>query len=90
MHQDLRQMTAEFSGPGQYQIVVQGSVPAGWASRLGSMRIETAGAPEAEVTKLTGTVADQIELSGILSTLQSLRLPLLSLQRLEDAAPAAE
>jgi hypothetical protein len=80
-------MKAEYGGPGRYQISIQGCVPESWANRLGSMRIDAvAGGQEAGVTTLTGVVADQAELAGILSALQALRLPLLSVQRLDQTA----
>ena len=75
-------MKAEYGGPGCYQISIQGKVPSSWASRLGSMRIEPHEDDE-ETTRLTGVVADQSELAGILSALQALRLPLLSVRRLD-------
>jgi hypothetical protein len=50
------------------------------------MRIEAIDdGQESDVTTMAGMVADQSELAGILSALQTLRLPLLSVQRLEGS-----
>ena len=60
-----------------YRIEVLGLVPCSWADRLGDLRLNVCvdeGGEESSV--LTGEVADQAALIGVLSTLYMLHLPL--------------
>jgi hypothetical protein len=74
-----------FDSPSIYEICVQGVLPAEWSSRLEGMaivtRIHEDGVP---VTTLTGDLADQAALAGVLDHLYSLRLPVLSVMRFES------
>lgn len=65
--------------PGAYQIVVEGTLDAQWASYWFE-GFDVVALPEGR-TQLTGTVADQSALYGLLSRIQDLGLPLLSLRR---------
>ncbi len=64
---------------------MQGVLHAEWSSRLEGMAIVTRvpkdGVP---VTSLTGELVDQAALAGVLDHLYSLRLPVLSVMRLES------
>ena len=74
---DVRQ----FGGRGAYEIRVSGKLNLKWSDWFGGFTITPAG--EAE-TRLTGTVADQAALHGVLHKIRDLGLPLLSVQRLEE------
>ena len=63
-------------GPDSYEIRLQGTLPARWASWFDQMTVET---EPGGVTLLRGPVADQAELHGILDRLRDLGLPLVSL-----------
>jgi len=75
--------------PHSYQITVQGQVSGSWSDWFGGMalasRIEPGGAV---VTILTGAVADQAALRGIVTRLWDLNLTLISLQTVDPAAAA--
>jgi hypothetical protein len=74
-----------------YQIKVQGNVDASWSEWFEGMEIASAGASTAlphasqPVTILTGPVADQAALRGVLCKLWDLNLTLISVRRLEAA-----
>ena len=71
--------------PATYQIKVPGELGADWSKWAGGMRIaverEGDGPP---VTVLTGAVADQAALQGLLRRLYALGLPLISVTWIED------
>ncbi len=78
---------------GTYQVRVQGQISERWAHWFEEMTIDTeqdAGA--AGTTVLSGPVADQAALLGLLQKLYTLGLPLLSVRRIEtgDAEGADE
>jgi len=61
-----------------YRIQVQGLIPARWRDRLEGMAISmavSAGSPP--VTTLSGRLADQASLTGVLTALYELHLPVL-------------
>jgi hypothetical protein len=67
--------------PATYQIRVQGSVPENWTDRLGEMTITTnCDSDEPPETTLSGRLADQSALFGVLITLYDLHLPILSVE----------
>ena len=72
--------------PCRYQIVVRGTLDAGWSDRLGGMAISTVSQVEGTpATILLGELADQSALVGVLNTLHDLGLPLVSVERIVDA-----
>jgi hypothetical protein len=77
MNQARQKLTLD--RPATYQIKVPGEVDKSWSDWAGGMTIavesEDDGPP---VTTLTGTVADQAALQGLLRRLYSLGLPLIS------------
>jgi hypothetical protein len=65
--------------PATYQIRVQGELDEDWVDRFDNMTITAKGG----ITTLTGTVADQPALHGLLIGIRDLGLPLLSVRRVE-------
>jgi hypothetical protein len=65
-----------------YQIQVQGAIDQRWTGWFAGMTIETDGATS--VTILTGSVADQAALRGILTKLWDLNLDLISIHRISE------
>ncbi len=68
-----------------YEIKVEGRLDEGWSGWFEGLAITLEqGSPETPpVTTLTGAVADQAALRGILTTLWNLNLDLISVTRLE-------
>jgi hypothetical protein len=67
-----------------YQIKVQGTIDPRWAYWFAGMTIATDG--RTSVTTLTGSVADQAALRGILTKLWDLNLDLISVHRISKEA----
>ena len=71
--------------PAVYRIRVQGELDESWSERLGGMTITVEqNEDHLPVTTLKGTLMDQAALSGVLNTLYELRLPLLSVENLDE------
>ena len=66
----------------RYEIRVQGCLEARWFERIGDLESRTE-KTQPPITVLTGMIADQAALQGVLSTLYSLGLPLLLVRCLE-------
>ncbi len=76
--------------PATYRIRVQGSIDSAWSDMLGGMRISTDSTPGKEtVTTLVGYLVDQAALSGVLKALYDLRIPLLSVENLDDKSESS-
>ena len=75
MVSDVRQ----FSGRGLYEIRVKGELDLRWSDWFDGFIIAPVSESE---TLLTGTVADQAALHGVLHKIRDLGLPLLSVQQL--------
>jgi len=70
-------------GPATYQIRVQGVIDAGWSDNLGGMGIVTDfPIDQSPITILTGRLADQAALAGVLNALHDLGFTLLSVELL--------
>ena len=70
-----------FEKPGKYRIVVQGRLDESWSDRLSGMRITPVDTKHAEMTtNFIGELRDQTQLSGILTCLHDLHLPILSVE----------
>ena len=69
-----------------FRIRVQGVLGEEWSARLRGLTIlpEQTADDELPVSELTGQLRDQDELSEVLNTLYTQRLPLLSVEYLED------
>lgn len=73
-----------FDSPFTYEIRVQGRLAAEWSDRLEGMAIVVS-VPEGALpeTLLIGSLTDQAALAGVLDRLYALRLPVISVRRLE-------
>ena len=65
-----------------YQIQVQGNLDDSWSAWIGTMTIQVKG----DISILTGYVADQAALRGLLCQLWDLNLKLISVRLIEAAA----
>ena len=80
-----------FDGPAIYCIRVRGIIPAHWSHRFGDLEIVVdAGSGRPPVTVLTGQLADQAGLTGVLVGLYELHLPVLSVDCLSGSSPSSE
>lgn len=71
----------EFDRQGVYRIRVKGNLDRKWSDWFDGFTIT----PQAnDETLLTGRVADQCALHGLLAKIRDLGLPLLSVERMED------
>lgn len=70
--------------PRQYQIRVGGRLSPGWSEWFDGLAIT---ATENDETLITGWVADQSALQGLLKKVRDLGLPLLSVNPVEPIAP---
>ena len=76
-------MRSMYNKPGIYVIRVAGGLDTEWSDRLGGLTIvesETTGDDAVPIVELTGWLADQAALYGVLNTLYDNRYPLLSVQ----------
>jgi hypothetical protein len=70
-----------------YQITIAGHLDAKWAGWFGEMAISRNRRGGQPVTTLSGPVADQAALHGILARIRDLNLTLVALTRLERDLP---
>jgi hypothetical protein len=66
-----------------YQIKVQGRLQANWSGWFDGLALTTEGDEDTAITTLTGVVADQAALRGLLTKLWNLNLSLISVVRLD-------
>lgn len=67
--------------PATYRIEVEGHLNESWSDRLAGMRITSRErADQTKVSILIGRMRDQAELSGVLSSLYELHLPILKVE----------
>jgi hypothetical protein len=72
--------------PATYRIRVQGSIKTSWIDRFEGMTIcETPASQYPDVTILSGRLADQAALVGVLNSLHTLRLAVLSVECMDEA-----
>ena len=76
-------MSREPVRPDVYRIVLKGQLDPDWSDWFEGLTITLAASGE---TILSGPIADQAALHGLLIKVRDLGLPLLSLTRLEDGA----
>jgi hypothetical protein len=77
----------EYDGAAIYQIRVKGELDPKWSDWFDGFAIE----PQADhETLLSGPVADQAELHGLLAKIRDLGLPLLSVIRREAQSPRSD
>jgi hypothetical protein len=72
--------TEDHDEPGRYEIRVKGHLDKRWSDRFDGLAIALEGNG---VTLLTGPVADQAALHGVLRTIRDLGMPLLSVRLIE-------
>jgi len=76
--------------PAAYRICVQGRLEADWSDWLGGLDISVETGCDGEaITWLSGPIADQARLRGILCRLWDLNLALLSLARIRTEVTSA-
>lgn len=71
-----------FDRPSKYQIRVKGVLDGRWSAHFDGLTI-MAGVDGDDETVLSGLVADQAALHGLLARIRDLDLPLLAVKRLE-------
>ena len=73
--------TLKLDQPAEYRIRVAGRLKEDWSQHFGGMRISVEpGQDGAAITTLTGEVADQAGLHGLLNHIRDLGLPLLAVE----------
>ena len=82
-----RSQRLTLSQPARYQIKVQGLLKAKWAATMDGLALTTD--TERGTTTLSGPVADQAALHGLLVRIRDLGLPLLSVIRLQNEKEGA-
>lgn len=72
-------------GPATYRIIVQGALDPNWVARMAGMSVSERNLEDGELeTILVGRLPDQAALSGVLTTLYELHLPIVSADCLES------
>jgi hypothetical protein len=85
MHESTACKGFKLETPATYRIRIQGHLDPKRGDRLGGMAISAdTSAVQPPVTILTGHLADQAALSGVVNTLYDLHLPLLSVENLDE------
>jgi hypothetical protein len=70
--------------PGAYRICVHGTLDASWADYFDEMTFSTSTAPDGSpITTLSGGLADQAAVQGVLQKLYNLGFPLISVEKLD-------
>ena len=69
--------------PARYEIRVEGVLGSRWATWFGGLQVQAAGTQ----TVISGPLADQAALHGVLAKIRDLGLDLLSVRRLDPAEP---
>ncbi len=83
----LSQQRYTLDTPGNFRIFICGMLDQGWSDRLGGLTVSaTQLADGTPATILAGELADQSALVGVLNALHDLGLPLMSVERMADAA----
>ena len=71
--------------PATYRIRVQGDIDSAWSELIGDMSITTDSTTgKNPVTSLVGHLVDQAALSGVLKALYDQRIPILSVENLDE------
>ena len=77
----------------EYRITVIGSLDKSWSARLGGLDIsntEPVQGREKSLVTLTGKIADQAALFGVLNALYNMRLPLVAVECLNVDEPKGD
>jgi hypothetical protein len=71
----------------RYRIFIRGALDSGWSDRLGGMTVlTTRRADGTAATTLSGELADQSALVGVLNILHDFGIPLMAMERIDDEA----
>lgn len=81
---DQRYLAGHIDTPGLYVIIVEGILDPDWSERLSGMQISPVPGSALPRTRLTGWLRDQGSLHGVLSTLNSLALTIVTLERVRS------
>lgn len=81
------QLSLSIADSAVYHIELQGALEPSWAEAIDGMNIRHQHTGHALITTLTGTVADQAALAGVLSLAFMLGLPVLSVRCVGRVAP---
>jgi hypothetical protein len=74
-----------FDRPAPYRICILGSMEESWSDYLGGLAVTSATGPDgAPITVLTGELADQVALSGVLQGLHRMGFTLLSAEKMDS------
>ncbi len=73
-----------FDKPAVYRIRVEGVLDESWSSRLNGMQIISDEKKNKKITIIFGYLQDQAALSGVLTSLNDLGLPILSVECLNE------
>jgi hypothetical protein len=74
----------KFDEPAVYRICVEGQLQDSWSSRLSGLTITRREEGKKPMTVLHGSLLDQAALNGVLQSLYSLQLPLISVEHLGE------
>lgn len=77
---------AGFADAGRYEIRLRGDLHPRWAAWFDGLTVTAGGGG---TTVITGPVADQSALHGLLERVRDLGIPLVSVTRLDEAGPPA-
>lgn len=84
MNQSIQSHLDSWS-PATYRIEVEGFLEESWSDRFAGMRIRCRKREDDSViTRLTGRLRDQAELSGVLNGLTALHLSILTVERIGE------
>lgn len=81
LKKDTNQFHLEFTKPARYKIVVKGKVSLAVLDSLHGLRIDN---DKNDTTALIGLIPDQSALSGILNTLHSYHIPVISVNLISN------
>jgi hypothetical protein len=85
MNREHQHYDVDFAESATYRIVAEGDLDPSYCDRLAGMSISTTNRGDRKpLATLTGKVIDQTALNGVLDTLYSIHLPILSVERIDD------
>jgi hypothetical protein len=73
-----------------YQIKITGRLDPGWSAQLGGLEISSREEGGTVITRLTGYIADQPALFGILERIRDMNLLPISVEQIDEEKPSKE